>query len=356
MSQQHFFGVRHTALIRALMVGIAGGSVASWMNIPMPWMLGSFVACAVASLAGLALAGVPHGREGGQVIVGLAIGMRMTSATLAIAVGLLPAMLVGTLFIVIMTMLAALLLMWLTQVDHRTAFFATAAAGMADMATVAEQRGGDANVVSLMHAIRVAAVVAFVPILVIAFGEPGTLEPASQATTSIPLLVLALGLAWGVAWLMKPLPFPNPWLVGPIFLGALLSGLGLMTLTMPDAVIVIAQLLIGISLGARFKRALLVKLPRVVIAALLVSAYMILSSALAAWGMSALSGLPYVTSFLALAPAAVTEMVITAKVMQLDAEIVAAFHVMRIAVIASTILLVFSLFERLTKRLRQVPE
>ncbi|MGL6251682.1 MAG: AbrB family transcriptional regulator, partial [Billgrantia desiderata] len=100
---------------------------------------------------------------------------------------------------------------------------------------------------------------------------------------------------------------------------------------------------------------LLLRLPRVVAAALAVSAYMIVSSAGAAWVMSAASGLPYVTSFLALAPAAVTEMVITAKVMNLDAEIVAAFHVMRIAVIASTILLTFALFERLEKRLRDRP-
>lgn len=343
---------RYVQMGIALVIGVTGGFLASQFGIPLPWMLGPFVCCAIASIGGLSLEGLPKGREIGQVIVGLVIGMRMTAAALATTLALLPAMFAGTLFVVVMTMGAALMLMPLARVDHRTAFFATAAAGMADMATVAEQRGGDPNVVSLMHAIRVASVVAVVPVLVFAFGEPSTaVMVSSGASQSWGHVVVALLLALGTAIAIRPLPFPNPWLVGPIFLGAALSGSGLLIVAVPEWLVLVAQLLIGISLGCRFKRELMMRLPRVVAAALLVSSYMIIASAGAAWVMSAMSGLPYVTSFLALAPAAVTEMVITAKVMNIDAEIVAAFHVMRIALISSTILVTYMLFERLQKRL-----
>jgi hypothetical protein len=40
-------------------------------------------------------------------------------------------------------------------------------------------------------------------------------------------------------------------------------------------------------------------------------------------------------------------MVITAQAMDLDPQIVTAFHVMRIAVVSSTILIVYALFRRL---------
>jgi hypothetical protein len=40
-------------------------------------------------------------------------------------------------------------------------------------------------------------------------------------------------------------------------------------------------------------------------------------------------------------------MVITAQAMDLDPQLVTAFHVMRIAVVASTILLVYALFRKL---------
>lgn len=343
---------RYKSMGLALGIGVTGGFLANQVGIPLPWMLGPFLFCAAASISGLSLKDFPKGREMGQVIVGLAIGMRMTSAALASTLVLLPAMFVGTLFVIVMTMGAALLLIPLARVDHRTAFFATAAAGMADMATVAEQRGGDPDVVALMHAIRVASVVALVPLLVFTFGESGAVVMVStDASHAWGAIFLALLLAFATALAIRPLPFPNPWLVGPIFLGSTLSGSSLLIVAIPELMIVIAQLLIGISLGCRFKRELLMRLPRVVAAALLVSTYMIFASAGAAWVMSTVSGLPYVTSFLALAPAAVTEMVITAKVMNIDAEIVAAFHVMRIAVIASTILVTFMLFERLQKRL-----
>jgi uncharacterized membrane protein AbrB (regulator of aidB expression) len=74
---------------------------------------------------------------------------------------------------------------------------------------------------------------------------------------------------------------------------------------------------------------------------------MVAAAAAGAVLLAATSGLPYTTSFLALAPAAVTEMVITAQAMDIDAQIVTAFHVMRIAVVSSTILLVFALFRKI---------
>ena len=67
--------------------------------------------------------------------------------------------------------------------------------------------------------------------------------------------------------------------------------------------------------------------------------------------LSAVTGLSYATSFLALAPAGVTEMVLTARVMHLDTVSVTSFHVVRIAVIAATILLTFGLFDRLSRRI-----
>jgi uncharacterized protein len=338
-------------LFTTLVIGVAGGFVADWFNVPLAWMLGPFAFCAVASVAGMSLIGVPRGRELGQVVVGLAIGLRFTPAVMLAALGLLPAMVVSTLFVVVVTMLAAFILMPLAGVNRQTAFFATAAAGMADMATVASQRGGDPDAVSIVHAIRVSSVVAVVPLLVFAFGEPGQIvEAPAGASDSVVLLLVALILGYAAAVATSFLPLPNPWLIGPIFLGAGLGAAGLLVVVVPDILIVGAQLMIGISLGCRFKRALVVGLPRVVLGALAISAFTISAAAMGAWVLSLLTGLPFGTSFLAVAPAAVTEMVITAKAMNMDAQMVTAFHVMRIAVIASTILLTFAIFERLERR------
>ncbi len=57
------------------------------------------------------------------------------------------------------------------------------------------------------------------------------------------------------------------------------------------------------------------------------------------------------TSLLAVAPAGVTEMVLTATAMHLDATTVTAFQITRIAVVMTTILFTLRIFETLSRRL-----
>jgi hypothetical protein len=336
--------------VLAYAAAVAGGFVARQLAVPLPWMLGPFFVCGVLSAYGVRLAFMPMGREFAQMAVGLAVGLRFTPATLVATASLLPVMLLGTLYIMLFTFLAALIFRPLAGVDRTTAFFATAAGGVADMAIVARARGGDSSAVALVHALRVSTVVAIVPVLVITFGAPGSAPDTSAGGEELNLLLLGLVLvaAYIAARLLKHTPLPNPWLVGPMLLGVVLGASGLLSLAVPPIMIIIAQVALGTWLGCQFKREVLLSVPRVAVAGLAVSLFMILAAVLGAFVMAATTDLPITTSFLSLAPAAVTEMVITAKVMHLDAEIVTAFHIMRVVIICSTVLLVFKIYSHLT--------
>jgi len=327
----------------------AGGYAALRLSVPLPWMLGPFFVCGIFSAFGARLAFLPMSRELGQLSVGLAVGLRFTPATLAATLGLLPAMLLATLYVICFTFVAALIFRPLAGVDRTTAFFATAAGGVADMAIVARERGGDPGAVAIVHALRLSSVVAIVPILVITFGEPGAaLGSVAGSGQNLLLLAGALALAYVVARLLKPTPLPNPWLVGPLFLGLALGASGLLSLAVPPILIVLAQLAIGTWLGCQFKKDILLAVPRVALSGFAASLFMIVAAALGALVLAAATDLPVTTAFLSLAPAAVTEMVITANVMHLDAQIVTAFHIMRIAIVCSTVLLVFKVYNRFT--------
>jgi hypothetical protein len=330
-------------------LALAGGYVAARLSVPLPWMLGPFFACGACAAFGVRLAFLPMGRELGQLAVGLAVGLRFTPATLAATASLLPAMLAATLYVVVFTFIAALIFRPLAGVDRVTAFFATAAGGVADMAIVAKAHGGDSSAVAIVHALRVSSVVAIVPVLVITFGAPGSApDNGAGAVQDLLMLAFCLVLAYIVARVLKPTPLPNPWLVGPIFVGLGLGASGLLNMTVPPLLITLAQVAIGTWLGCQFRRDVLLSVPRVAAAGGVVSLFMIVAAAGGSFVMSAATGLPITTSFLSLAPAAVTEMVITAKVMHLDAEIVTAFHIMRIAIVCSTVLLVFRFYSYLT--------
>ncbi|MDF2997071.1 MAG: AbrB family transcriptional regulator [Xanthobacteraceae bacterium] len=332
-------------LVATYALAALAGYLAMRAHLPLPWMLGPLFACGAATVCGARLQAGPHMREIGQVLVGLAVGMRFTPHVLAAALNLLPAMLVATLYIIAVTFIGALILRPLARVDATTAFFATAAGGMADMAVVAAARGGDTNAVSIVHALRVTSVVSIVPFMVFAFGEHGT-APAIEfaADHSLPMLLLAFAIAYLCAQLMRPTTIPNPWLLGSLLPSAALGASGLLVVDVPGYYLIAAQIMIGVWLGLRFRRELFARLPRVAAAGFLVSLMLIVAAAAGAETLSWATGLPLTTSFLSLAPAAVTEMVLTARAMHADAEMVTAFHIVRIGLIASTILVVFRVY------------
>lgn len=258
-------------------------------------------------------------------------------------------MLAATLFVIAYTFVAALLLRPLARVDRVTAFFATAAGGVADMAIVAKQKGGDPSPVAIVHALRVSVTVAVVPLVVVAFGAIGDRPDVQEAGAASWLLLSGMMvLAFLTVQVLKHTPLPNPWLLGPMLLGLVIGASGAATLVVPWTLIIVAQVMLGTWLGCRFKREVIVAIPRVAMAGLAISLFMIACAGAGAVVLSMATALPLSTAFLALAPAAVTEMVITAKAMQLDPEIITAFHVMRIAIVCSTVLVVFRLYNRLT--------
>ncbi len=74
--------------------------------------------------------------------MGLGIGLKTTAAALASAAALAPFVALALLYTLLLTTAAALWLAWWAGIDRRTAFYATAAAGVAEMALLAKPRGG----------------------------------------------------------------------------------------------------------------------------------------------------------------------------------------------------------------------
>jgi membrane AbrB-like protein len=150
-----------------------------------------------------------------------------------------------------------------------------------------------------------------------------------------------------LAWALKGTGFPNRWLVGPILVGIVVAVSAFATVAVPSWLITLAQLVLGVWLGCQFRRELLSALPRITASGIVTGLFLIALSLLGAMLLVAVSDLTFVTAFLSMAPAAVTEMVLVAKFMGLEAETVAAFHVMRILIVNTTVLWVFRMYLKL---------
>ena len=125
----------------------------------------------------------------------------------------------------------------------------------------------------------------------------------------------------------------NPW-----FIGALLVAMGLtmadVTLSaVPQSLTNAAQLVIGVSLGVRFRREFVHTAPLWLLAVAAGTVVMLVVCALFGAGLGWLAGLHPATMVLGTSPGGIAEMAITAKVLQLGVPVVTAFQVCRLVAV-----------------------
>jgi uncharacterized protein len=125
----------------------------------------------------------------------------------------------------------------------------------------------------------------------------------------------------------------NPW-----FMGALLASMGITMAgvelsAFPNGATNAAQLVIGVSLGVRFRREFLRAAPRWLLDVALGTVGMIVLCAGFAWLLAWGTRLHPATLVLGTSPGGIAEMAITAKVLQLGVPVVTAFQVCRLVAV-----------------------
>jgi hypothetical protein len=342
-------------LARLLLVCTLGGGVgaaAKAVHMPLPFVLGPLVSTAALGLSGWPVVGVRRLRPGAQFVVGSAIGVQFTLAIVRKLVLLLP-LIIGTAFMSMVVCATASAFLILTiGLDRKTAFFATAPAGASEMANIAARYGGEPEPIMVAQTIRVVMTVLAAPFLVIHFANEGPLHAASQTgVMAWASLVLLVPVAAVGGFLLSRTTFPNAWFMGPLLAGAVVGIAGAVEGRMPDILINIAQVVIGCSLGAQFRREFVTRLLRMVCASVSSIIMVLATMAGIAIACALALGLPIATLALAVAPAGTAEMTLTGKVLGLDAALISGFHTVRIIMVMGLVVPLFRLFGRVMDRL-----
>ena len=182
-----------------LATGIAGGlggALFAVLGLPLPWLLGSL--CAV-SLLSLTVGAAPLSRSGlriGQMTIGLALGLYFTAPVIAGLVRDGHWIVLSAVLTCVLSLLGAMVFQRLTHSDATTSLYAAAIGAASDMAQQAAASGARAEVVALVHSIRVFIVVGSVPFFASAWisfaGHPGTAQSVSGAADAFMPSVLGL--------------------------------------------------------------------------------------------------------------------------------------------------------------------
>ncbi len=336
-------------ILLTLLIGFFAAALCIWIDTPLPWMIGPLFGTAAARMAGVPLQAPVQFREAGQWAIGTALGLYFTPFVLTVLASYLGFIFVSVLFALALGMGCGWLLHKLSGVDKTTAFFAMAVGGASEMASQGERHGAAVDRVAAAHSLRIMMVVAVIPFAFKFAGVHGQdVFVPGMRSIAIGGLILLMALTSIGAWIMRRLDLPNAWVIGPLLVTVALTACGVNLSALPEWVVHLGQLCIGVSLGSRFTPAFLRTAPRYLLSVALCSALAMLLAAGFGWALAMVSGIYPATAVLATAPGGIAEMSLTAKTLQLGVPIVTAFHVTRMAALVMSIGPMF----RLAKKLR----
>ncbi len=337
-----------------LLLAWAAAAACVALHTPLPWMLGPLVATSVLSMAGAPTESWGPLRNGGQWAIGAALGLYFTPEVSA---------LVGSLWWAIVLGIGWALLLgwgfgaWLYRLHaprmhgvpasmlRSTSYFAGAIGAASEMTLLSERENARTDLVAASHSLRLLIVTITIPFALQWSGLQGLdiLNPTVREVSWTGLALLAL-LTGAGALVMDRLGRANPWFMGAMLVSMAVTMAGLHLSAVPQALVNAAQLVIGVSLGVRFRAEFLHTAPRW-LASVAVGTFGLMGicaafAAVLAWA----TGLPWVTLLLGTSPGGITEMAITAKVLQLGVPVVTAFQVCRLIAV---LMLVGPMFRRI---------
>ena len=149
-------------------------------------------------------------------------------------------------------------------------------------------------------------------------------------------LAILAALTAASALLAGYFKMPNGWVLGPMFVAMGLTMSGIELSALPDFVSKTGQLLIGWSLGDKFRPGFFRAAPRFLLSVVFCSISGIVLAFCFALILERITVIPLPTLVLGFAPGGIAEMAITAKVLQLGVPLVTSFQVTRMALVVIT--------------------
>ena len=282
-------------------------------------------------------------RQIGQILVASTVGLSFTPDAVEAMGSLLIPMIGAAVLTIAISFVVAGTLMRMAKVDVVTATLASMPMGPVESAVLARKHGVVPGPVVFAQTLRIMLLVILIPPAMVAIDgtirDPAAVLSDTPWTLSGALLLFAAGLSG--AFLARSVRLANPYFVGSIGGAALAAALSLPITAYPYAVLVVAQIFLGAWLGAVFDRELVRRAKGFIPGAFVGSLLLIALCGLMGLGLAWLTGESWQAMVLSAAPGSVTEMALTARILQEGLAVVTAFHLVRIFIIlpfASTII------------------
>lgn len=318
----------------------AGGLLAGAAGLPLAMLLGSMVATAAAAALGVRILGhapaVPHHWRFVLVpFIGVAIGAGFPADFTTQARQWWVTLAALVLFIPAAHGFGYVLFRRLGRLTPQTAYFAAMPGGFIESLEMGERSGAQMPMLIMLQFLRLILCIVFIPIGFSIFeghavgsGSGISLAPAAPLSALDAVIVVALAAGgWAIA---RALRFPAAVLSGPLLLSGLAHATGLTAAAPPGWTILVAQWVMGTSLGVRLAGFSKGQAGQALgLSVLYVGSLLALAAAIAL-GLASSVDEPVAAVILAFAPGGVSEMALVALSLQISAVYVTLHHLARI--------------------------
>lgn len=322
-------------ILNSFVVAGLGVAVFSYLNLPLPWLLGPIFACLFAALVGIPLRGITLLNDGMRTILGVAVGATLTPAVIANFPSMLPTLVLVPVMIACIGIIGVPYFQRLCGYDFPTAYYATMPGGLQDMLLFGEEAGGNVRTLSLIHATRVLVVVVALPFLLKGIWQADLTNPPGVPLSTIPASQLAIMAACAIfGWqIARRIGMFGASILGPLLLAALVTVSGGLEFRPPAEAIWAAQFFIGMTIGGKYAGITIEEIRRDLAAGLGFCAILIVLTLVFVEAIYWLDLAPGMEALLSFAPGGQAELTVLAIIVGADVAFVVAHHVLRIFVV-----------------------
>jgi uncharacterized protein len=330
-------------LVETLVIGAIGGAALGLAKFPAGWLSGAIIAVAIAALARRPVRVPRILGQCANIVLGVSLGASVTPDSVA-RMAAWPASL--AVLALAMACGSTLVVFYLHKVhdwDVLSALFASSPGGLSQALALAAETGADLRSVAMVQAMRVLVLSAGLPLCFAAFGITGSrpiVNPAVATVASMEELAVLVVAAIVSGLIAYRLRFPGGLLVGAMAASGVLHATGLVKVNLPLPAAIVAFIVMGSIIGARFAGTDLWLLRRLTLIGLGALAVGTAVASVFAVAAALLLSLPVGDVVMAFSPGALEVMTTLAFALNLDPAYVGTHHIARLIFVSLVVPLV----------------
>jgi len=319
----------------SLFIGFVGALVFIYLEFPLPWLLGSISAAAVASRITFIPTRNPKVLSpAARTILGLMIGSAFTPSMIQYIGSFITSLVLVIPFVIVIAISGVYYYWKILGHDKMTAFFSAMPGGLLEMIAIGESMGANIYKITLFQSTRLLLIVFSLPFILemvggIRLDGNRTITTPIQNVAIIDMFIMVAMAILGVL-IAKKLKMSAPFILGPMFISMIAHLSGLVSSHPPDEVIKLVQIILGTSVGFVFKG---VHVKDIIITILSTLGYFLILIVVAIFFIfivSKITDFDTLSIILAFAPGGQAEINLIAIIVAVNLPYVALHHVLRL--------------------------